>query len=93
MWYKSFYPSKKKIIFAAIITFIFYFILFFVSRPLCERCPPLQCPNEWPNMIHNCDCCVTFSDFLAQLLIVIILPFVISYLAYSIFSLIISHRK
>ncbi len=92
-WKNFIKPTKGKIIFSIIVTAIVY-LFTFVARPLCKMCAELKYEN-WPDIISTCNCIVgqTFLQFLSEVLIVFVLPFVITYLIYSTISTLIHKNK
>ena len=67
-----------------------------MQKALCfAACTDIQY-EKWPNIISSpCGCIIgsTFSEFVSEAVSVIILPFIITYLVYSIFGIIIERYK
>lgn len=85
-------PAKGKIIISIVVTALIY-LFTFVAGPMCKPCAELQY-EKLPDIIVSCNCTIgqTFSQFLLEVFLVFILPFIITYLIYSVISTFI-HRK
>ena len=92
-WKEFIKPTKGKIFFSIIVVLVWYLYLKSITY-LCKTCiPELSCETIWPTLVSTCDCCFTFINFVTQILIVIIAPFIVAYLIYSVISLIIKSKK
>jgi hypothetical protein len=85
-------PTKGKIITSLIMIPLFY-IYHYIFNAFCGICGEYSY-EKWPEIIPSC-CVVgtTFSQFLFEIYIVFILPFVMTYLIYSIICALIKKNK
>lgn len=84
MKFKEFFkPTKRKII-VSIIVPVLLFIFKKATAPLCKMCAELNYGN-WPTLIPSCNCTIgsTFPEFIIQAILIFILPFIITYIIYS----------
>lgn len=96
-----FKPTKEKTIFSIIITFIWYLICkSYTAMILCEPCSFggfENCTDFYSLLLIKqgfCYCtCIRFTEVLLQYFWIIILPFALSYLVYSLIAFLISKYK
>ncbi len=93
MNWRFIYPNIRKVLISAIVSLIWTALsIFFQPAFKCKPCVEL-CVSIWPRLIKNCDCCFTSTDFYAQVFFMIILPFMISYIAISLKELVSQVKK
>ena len=92
-WKNFIRPTKGKIIISIIVTAIVY-LFTFVSHPLCKMCAELKYEG-FPDIISTCNCTVgeTFPQFLSEVFLIFIVPFIVIYLIYSVISYLINKNK
>jgi len=92
-WKNFIRPTKGKIILSLVVAVLSY-LFTFVFRPFCKMCAELQYEN-WPDIISTCNCTVgqNFPQFLFEVFIVFALPFILTYMVYSIISTFIHKNK
>ena len=85
-------PTKGKIILSILVPIIVYIFILF-SAPYCKPCSQLKY-ESWPEITSSCDCIVGsgFPEFIKDVIIVFLIPFILTYLIYSFISYV-AHRK
>ena len=91
-WKEFFKPTKGKIILSVIVAIIIYFLV--SLSIICKPCPEIMKYENWPDVISSCDCIPgsSFSEFLIETIKVFVVPFIVTYVIYSLMGYII-HRK
>ena len=83
-WKVFFSPTKGKIITSVILMFVnFLYVKIFLNRQ-CKACTELT-TEFWPKIIPNCNCVqgAAFFQFVFELLLVFVIPFLVAYLICS----------
>ncbi len=90
-WKEFFKPTKKKIIASTVITVIYYYLRVWEYSQIRYKlavCPKIEC-EHWPQHVGLPKCCFYFSDYILQFFSLLVIPFLVVYLVYSLVSYII----
>jgi len=82
---QQFKPTLGKVAFSLFIVVVIYQLSNSIH---CGICPENMPHQSWPEIAGSCDCVIgsSFSEFLQEILQLIILPFFASYIIYSLIA-------